>query len=219
MIMSKNVNPEIIAYVESTIIPQYSNFDKAHHQNHARMVIDQSLHLAKNVPDINMDMVYVIAAFHDLGLVNGRERHHIDSRIILQKDEFLKKLFSAEQIDTMGDAVEDHRASKGSEPRSIYGRIVAEADRFIDVETILRRTIQYGLANYPELDHEGHYRRTIEHLEKKYGEGGYLKVCIPWSDNSRRLAELRRIIKEPQQLRVLFDKLYNEECNDHSAGY
>ena len=106
--------------------------------------------LAEHTPSINSDMVYVIAAFHDLGLVNDRENHHKDSRIILEADEFVKIHFTAEQIRIMGEAVEDHRASNSQKPRSKYGLIVAEADRFIEPETIIRRTIQYGLANYPQ---------------------------------------------------------------------
>ena len=76
----KPVSPEIIDYVEQKIIPRYASFDKAHHENHVRIVIEQSLKLTKHTPSINSDMVYVIAAFHDLGLVNGRQNHHKDSR-------------------------------------------------------------------------------------------------------------------------------------------
>ena len=54
----------------------------------------------------------------------------------------------------MKEAVEDHRASNKHVPRSIYGKIVAEADRIIDPDITLRRTVQYGLSNYPELDKE-----------------------------------------------------------------
>ena len=141
------VSPEIIDYVEKEIIPRYASFDKAHQENHVRMVIDQSLKLAEYTPSINTDMVYIIAAYHDLGLINGRANHHKDSRKILEADEFIKSHFNQEQIQIMGEAVEDHRASNSYKPRNEYGLIVAEADRFIEPETIIRRTIQYGLNN------------------------------------------------------------------------
>lgn len=172
----KPVSPEIIVYVEREIIPRYASFDKAHQEGHVRMVIEQSLKLAEHTPSINSDMVYIIAAFHDLGLINGRENHHRDSRKILEAEEFVGTHFTPEQIRIMSEAVEDHRASNSQKPRSEYGLIVAEADRFIDPETIIRRTIQYGLANYPQLDRAGHYQRAIEHLNEKYGPMGYLKV-------------------------------------------
>lgn len=86
MVEMKSVSQEIIEYVEREIIPRYAAFDKAHQEDHVRMVIGQSLRLAGHLPALNPDMVYVIAAFHDLGLVNGRENHHHDSRTILEAD-------------------------------------------------------------------------------------------------------------------------------------
>ena len=208
------IDTELRTYVEQHIIPRYALFDKAHQADHVYMVIEQSMKLASSMPGINKDMVYVAAAFHDLGLVNGRENHHIDSRKILEADEFIKAHFTQEQIRLMGEAVEDHRASKSGKPRNDYGLIVAEADRFIDGETIIRRTIQYGLKNYPDLDREGHYHRTLEHLEKKYGRNGYLKIWLPWSDNAERLESLRQIIDNPKEIYKLFDRIFLEETRN-----
>lgn len=205
------VDPQVRKYVEETIIPRYSGFDKAHQADHVEMVISQSLKLAANLPDVDIDMVYLTAAFHDLGLVSGRESHHIESRRILEADEFVNSLFSPLQIKLMGEAVEDHRASKSGKPRNIYGLIVAEADRFIDSDTIIRRTIQYGLKHYPELDCQGHFDRIISHLKEKYGPGGYLKVWLPWSDNAARLEALRMIIADAAKLRETFNRIFDEE--------
>lgn len=205
------VDTTLKKYVEEKIIPQYAGFDKAHQADHVKMVIEQSLEIASEMPEVDINMVYITAAFHDLGLVNGRENHHIDSRKILETDEFIKSYFTAEQIKTMGEAVEDHRASKSGKPRNQYGLIVAEADRFIDSETIIRRTIQYGLKNYPELDRAGHFNRTVQHLNEKYGPNGYLKIWLPWSDNAKRLEKLRQIIADQSTIRELFDRIYQEE--------
>ena len=211
--MMNRVDTTLKKYVDEKIIPQYADFDKAHQADHVNMVIDQSLEIASEMPEVDINMVYITAAFHDLGLVNGRENHHIDSRKILETDEFIKSYFTAEQIKTMGEAVEDHRASKSGKPRNQYGLIVAEADRFIDSETIIRRTIQYGLKNYPELDRAGHFNRTVQHLNEKYGPNGYLKIWLPWSDNAKRLEKLRQIIADQSTIRELFDRIYQEETN------
>jgi len=125
----------------------------------------------------------------------------------------LQRWFSPEEIETIACAAEDHRASSDHDPRSIYGRIVAEADRLIMPEQIIRRTIQYGLAHYPELPREGHWKRTLEHLHEKYAEGGYLKLWIPESPNAARLAELRDIIRDEVSLRKIFDRIYSEEAS------
>lgn len=207
----KPVSPEIIVYVEREIIPRYASFDKAHQEGHVRMVIEQSLKLAEHTPSINSDMVYIIAAFHDLGLINGRENHHKDSRKILEADEFVKARFTRKQIVIMGRAVEDHRASNQKKPRNGYGLLVAEADRLIDPETIIRRTIQYGLANYPQLNRAGHYQRTIEHLNEKYEPKGYLKVWIPWSDNAKNLKKLHALLTDKPQIEDIFNRIFDEE--------
>ena len=109
------------------------------------------------------------------------------------------------------DAVEDHRASSDHAPRTIYGRIVAEADRCIDPATVLRRTVQYGLSHCPALDREGHFERCLAHLRKKYAEGGYLRLWIPESDNARKQEELRVLIRDEARLRAAFDAVFDQE--------
>lgn len=211
MSLPSNQLPESLStYIEQHIIPQYTTFDKAHQTDHAWKVIEESLKLAEHY-DVNHAMAYTIAAYHDLGLCEGRELHHIVSGTILQSDRELLRWFTDEDIQTMKEAVEDHRASNKQPPRSIYGKIVAEADRIIDPEVTLCRTVQYGLSNHPELSKEQQYTRFLEHLAKKYAEGGYLKLWIPESDNAKQLAKLRLLIADKEQLRMVFDKIYSEE--------
>lgn len=192
-------------YIETEILPRYNGFDAAHQLGHVQEVICGSLELASHY-DVDVDMVYTIAAYHDTGLCEGREKHHLTSGRILREDTFLKRLFSAQDIETMARAVEDHRASNNSEPRSIYGKIVAEADRIIDGPAIVRRTIQYGLTHYPQLDKEGHYQRFLEHMSEKYATGGYLRLWIPQSPNATRLAAFRQLLKDPAATREMFER-------------
>ncbi|MBR5661908.1 MAG: HD domain-containing protein [Bacteroidales bacterium] len=204
------LNSALRRYVEREIIPRYSSFDKAHKEDHAWSVIDEALRLA-GYYDVDKNMVYAAAAFHDTGLVEGRERHHLVSGDIIRDDPRLPEWFSPDQIETIAQAAEDHRASGKTPPRSIYGKIIAEADRDIIPMKILRRTIQFGLEHYPELDKEAHWRRFVEHLHEKYYYGGYLKLFIPESKNAPKLEELRRIIADEDKLRQLFDQMFDEE--------
>lgn len=204
------MNPGLKRYIEREIIPRYEHFDRAHDVGHVRTVIARSLELAARY-EVDADMVYAIAAYHDTGLVNGRENHHLDAGRILAADRELRRWFSEEQIRTMREAVEDHRASSKNAPRSIYGRIVAEADRVIDPATIIRRTVQYGLDHCPGLDREGHFARCLEHLHNKYAEGGYLKLWIPESENARQLEALREVIRNPELIRKAFDEAFDAE--------
>lgn len=206
------IRQEIITYIEQNILPLYDSFDRGHRRDHARQVIERSAMLAKGF-DVDEEMLFAIAAYHDTGLKYGRAHHHTDSARIIRADKELRRWFTAEQIDVMADAAEDHRASAEQAPRTIYGRIVAEADRLIIPELILRRTIQYSLANYPALDREGHWLRSLEHLHEKYDEGGYLRVWIEESDNGERLKELRKIIADRRRLREMFEEIFQQEKN------
>ena len=202
-----DVNPELQSYVEREILPRYDYFDQAHQRDHALMVIAQSMELARKL-EVNRDMAFVIAAYHDTGLCEGRELHHEASARIIHADQQLRKWFSEEQILVMAEAAEDHRASAKNAPRSIYGRIVAEADRFIDPIVIAQRTIQYGLDHYPNLSHEEHFQRMVAHLKEKYGRNGYLKLWFPESPNAARLERLRQIIDDEAALKKIFEEYF-----------
>lgn len=200
----------LVRYIEGEIIPRYAAFDKAHQEDHARQVIKRALEMGRAY-DVDMDMLYTAAACHDLGLAVDRKTHHLESGRIIRGDVRLREWFSPEQIEIIAQAAEDHRASATEPPRSIYGRLVAEADRMIDPETIIRRTVQFGLSHYPELDKEGHWQRTLEHLHEKYAEGGYLHLLIPGSPNEEPLARLREIIRDRRRLREIFETVYKWE--------
>ena len=203
------VNPAIIAYVEQEILPRYEHFDAAHQRNHADEVIERSLALAEHY-EVDNDMVYTIAAYHDTGLCEGRDTHHLVSGRIIREDKKLRDWFTEDQIETMAQAAEDQRASSGHEPRSIYGKIVAEADRLISPEKVIRRTIQFTQDHFPDYDKEQQFQRFREHLMEKYSDTGYLKLWLPESENAPRLEELRKIIRDEHKMREAFEKEFNK---------
>lgn len=206
-------------YIYDVIVPQYAGFDAAHREDHVLTVIDQAMKildgmqawisgaaegqegLAQWLVPVDRDVLKMAAACHDLGLVNGRDNHHLDSGKIIRSNADLLQWFSHDEIEVIAQAAEDHRASGKSDPRSIYGKIVAEADRVIDIDTIIRRTIQFGHKHYPDLSPAEHLERAVSHLKEKYGRGGYLKLWIPWSDNSVRLYALQDLIADEPALR------------------
>ena len=199
---------EIREFIEREIVPRYDGFDAGHGRDHVQTVMSQAMSLAQHYPEVDTCMLLVAAAYHDLGLAYGRDEHHIHSARIVREDERLRQWFSNDEIDTIADAAEDHRASSGHEPRTIYGRIIAEADRIIDSDTIVRRALQYGLAHEPGLDREAQYRRLMDHMREKYAKGGYLKLWIPYGENARRLQEFRQTLADEKAFRELFDRIY-----------
>lgn len=202
------VSLDLMEFVERNILKRYNAFDSAHNMDHAMRVIKASITLAEKM-GADVDMAYVVAAYHDLGLEVERATHHLESGKILKADKRLEKWFSAQQIEIMRQAVEDHRASSSRVPRSIYGKIVAEADRDLNPETVFKRTVQYGLDHYPEMSKEEHWNRFVEHMDKKYSSAGYIHLWIAGSHNEQHLKELRRIIENKVELRKRFEKLYD----------
>jgi len=206
---------DLMQFVETHILPRYNAFDRAHRLGHVTHVIQMSLELASKV-GADIDMAYTVAAYHDLGLSGPRAIHHLTSGRILAADRRLARWFSPAQIQVMREAVEDHRASAAKEPRSIYGRIVAEADRELDPDSVIRRTVEYGLDHYPELDAEGQWQRLCEHLRNKYSRQGYIRLWISDSPNAARLAELRELIDDTERLRQRFDLAF-AKCIEQTA--
>jgi len=210
--MTTKPNPslDLMEFVETKILPRYAEFDKAHNLEHVTRVIRRSLELAART-GADVDMVYTIAAYHDLGMSGPRAVHHLTGGKILAGDARLRRWFTPEQITVMKEAVEDHRASASHAPRSMYGKIVAEADRDIVPEQVFRRAVQYGLDNYPELDKEQQWQRFREHMDQKYSTHGYIRLWIPGSPNEEKLKELRQVIADEKALRQAFETYFNEQ--------
>lgn len=205
--LASNVSLDLMEFVEKNILPRYAAFDKAHNLTHINRVISRSLELASKI-GADADMAYAIAAYHDLGLEGPRAVHHLTSGKILAADQRLQKWFTNEQLKIMKEAVEDHRASTSHTPRSLYGKIVAEADRDLKPSIVFRRTIEYGIDHYPEKNKEEQWQRFLSHMENKYSSHGYIRLWLPNSPNEQNLKRIRELISAPQLLREEFDRIY-----------
>ncbi len=202
------VSLDLMSFIETNILPRYNAFGRSHGLQHVQRVIAGSLELSRMLgTDINM--VYVIAAYHDLGMSGPRAIHHITSGKILVADQRLRRWFSEEQIKIMKEAVEDHRASAAHEPRSIYGKIVAEADRDLQPDVVFTRAVEFGLEHYPDLGREQQWERFSQHMDEKYSAQGYIKLWIPHSPNEKYIKEVRATISDRKKLREVFDGIYD----------
>lgn len=209
----QQVSLEIMEFIEHHILPRYTAFGKSHGLQHVNRVIKNSIELANYVgADINM--AYVIAAYHDLGMSGPRAIHHLTSGKILSNDVRLKKWFNNDQLKIMKEAVEDHRASSSHTPRTIYGKIVAEADRDLEPEVVFVRAILFGIEHNPELDEEGQWKRFDRHMEEKYSTSGYMRLWIPKSPNEEKLREVRETIADKARLREVFNRIFRRETSE-----
>jgi uncharacterized protein len=190
------VNPELKDYIEQNILPEYEKNGPSNDLAHAQRSIERSMKFAATVPDINYDIVYTVAAYHDIANHIDREKHEMIAAEMAEKDDMLKKFFNADEIETIKEAIEDHRASKEDEPRSIYGKIISTADRNITVETCLARTYSYGKKHYPNYTDEQQFERAYEHLQDKYGENGYAKFYFADEEYENFLKEMRALLAD-----------------------
>jgi len=204
-----DINPSVFAHIQKNILPQYDSFDKAHNRSHANRVIENSLRIAKG-HNVDVTNVYIAAAYHDVGISLGRKDHEKHSADYLLADLKLKEWFTSEDLTELAEAVQDHRASNDNEPRSIYGKIVAEADRDIEYTTILTRVIQYSLEHYPDYTPEQHFDRAYTHMQEKYGDGGYLKLWLDSEPNRSNLNEIRNAMANLDDFKVDFMRFFSE---------
>ena len=177
----ENVSEEIRSYIEAEILPKYGGLG-GHTTDHIQQVIERSMRFAKQAPEINVDMAYVIAAYHDLGRLVDDETHNIESAKMMRADEFLKSHFSAEDLETMAQAVEDHRASLGREPRSIYGKLISSADRNSNIDELLTRAYDYAKHLHPEMTDDELCEEARYHLRIKYSPDGYAAKTMYFDD-------------------------------------
>ena len=202
--MNSDIAPEVCAYIETQIIPRYRAMS-GHTDKHIRQVIKRSLKFAEGLDDINLDMVYVIAAYHDLGREVDDDHHEVESGKMLRADEELKKFFSPEQIETMAEAVEDHRASNKNEPRSIYGKIVSSADRNTSVDQMLERCYDCNRLWHPEMTDDEVIETARKHLREKYSPDGYAakKMYFPDPDFQACLEKIEEITRTSEGFRKI----------------
>ncbi len=168
---------------------------------------------AKDVSDINLEMVYVIAAYHDIGHHINRKNHERVSATILLEDEQLREFFSSEEMQVMKEAVEDHRASLEYEPRSIYGKIVSSADRNTVVDYALMRTYTYRLEHFPNFSLDMIIEESRKHLMEKFGEDGYASEKMYFDDleYTKYLEELRNLISDKEKFAARYKAVISLE--------
>ena len=190
------INNELKEYIESNIFPVYSKNDQGHNLDHIKYVINRSIRFANTVPDINYNIVYTVAAYHDIGHHIDPKKHEIISAQMMYNDAKLKEFFSDEERIVIKEAIEDHRASSDHEPRSIYGKIVSTADRNNTVEACLRRSYTYGKRLEPNSTDEELYERAHKHLNLKFGENGYAKFYFKDEEYEKFLSEIRALLAD-----------------------
>ena len=150
----------------------YDTFDGGHDRRHLKEVRNFALELAKKYCPDKMEIVYVAATLHDIGISVSREDHELHGYEIILKDNEIKEKYSKEECKEILEAVKEHRASTGK-PISTVAKIVSDADKISDsTGRAIARAYEWGLKNIPSLNHEGQLLRVAYHLKEKFGSNG-----------------------------------------------
>lgn len=207
-IIDDKVNKDLLEYLMEEIIPIYNTLDKGHGIKHIGTVIDSSMKLCKEAK-VRYDMLIVASVFHDLGMIIDRKIHQAHSKNMVLENIKLRKWFNEEELNLIGEACEDHRASNKNEPRSIYGYILSDADRTTDIFDMIIRCYNFSIKNYNDKTYEELYNRVYSHLKEKYGEGGYAKFYLKESFDiiMKPYLEAQEILKDEERFKVIYDKL------------
>ena len=195
------VNKELVEYIEKNIFPIYDKNEKGHGIEHIKYVIDRSFKFAKEVPDANLDIVYTVAAFHDIGHHIDHKKHELISADLMYKDENLKKFFNDEERLIIKEAIEDHRASSNHEPRTVYGKIVSTADRNNSVNSCLKRSYCYNRKLHPDYEEDQIFEDCHFHLNDKFGENGYAKFFFKDETYEAFLKEIRELLSDKENFK------------------
>ncbi len=191
------INKQLKKYIEENVFPEYDKNEKAHNIDHIKKVINRSFELVKeNNLEVNIDMVYTVAAYHDIGHHIDSKTHEIISASIMYNDKNLSNFFNEEELITIKEAIEDHRASSKQDPRSLYGKIISSADRNNTVKDCLRRSYSYGKKLDPKATDEELFLRAYDVLVKKFGVGGYAKFYFKDNQYEYFLKKLRELLKD-----------------------
>lgn len=216
---TKDVNSKLRKYVEENIFPQYAKNDQGHGILHILEVIRRSFVLNESLNlNLNPDMIYVIAASHDLGKheehSSGEKHAKIAGRRFIQNEDF-SSFFNNQERLTIKEAIEDHSSSLEDMPRSDYGKLVSSADRNTSIEMVFIRSFFVGKRKNPEQNMEDYLEFTLNRLRKRYGLDNPENMFFADDDYETFLKEMRELLKDGEKFKNLYCEINHVTSRNH----
>lgn len=199
------MNDIIVKYIAEKIFPLYNKNDIGHNLKHVKEVIKRSFELI-NKQDVDLNILYVAAAYHDIGHHIDADNHEKIAAKIFLNDKTITGFFTIEERKIIEEAIEDHRASLKYEPRNIYGKIISSADRNIDVNVMLKRTYQYSIKHYAKKSLNDQIERSYLYIKKKFGNNGYAKMYFQDIKYKKYLKKIEDLLSDKETFVVTFKK-------------
>ena len=210
------IRKELLKFINQTIKPVYKTFDKAHNLSHFKFVTNNCVEYAQELIakgfDINLEIAYVVGAMHDIGITNGREGHAKASGQIVRTQSELKQFFDTETIELIAQAVEDHSSHLEYEPRSIYGKLVADADRNNSMYLVFSRPIKFGIKHESFRTRESHIDRVFDFVNEKFGRNGYVKYWLDIPQTKQEQQKVWELLDNEKICKAYIAGLFDEIC-------
>ena len=203
------MNNDLKKYIENNVFPEYEKNDSGHGIEHIKYVIERCFKFAEQFDDINSDMLYTMAAYHDIGHHIKKKNHEIISAEFFYCNDDMKRFFNENQRIIIKEGIEDHRASAEHSPRSVYGKILSSADRSTDINDFLRRTHLYTLRQNPDSSINDMVDRAYKHTSDKYGKNGYSKTFVIDEDYEKFLHKIDEMLSDKEKFKKYYIQLNN----------
>lgn len=200
---------EIKEYIENYIFPEYSKNDNGHGIEHIKYVVDRCLRFTEQFDNIDLNVLYTVAAFHDIAHHIDKNNHEVLSAQIFYENEDMKQFFTDEQRIIIKEAIEDHRASAENAPRNDYGKILSSADRSTDINDFLKRTHAYTLKHQPNCTIDEMLERAYDHTMQKYGVNGYAKHYVIDEEYNQFRNEINNLLLNRELFNAKYLKVNN----------
>ena len=220
------INKKLKNYIEKEILSQYDE-NNGHGKSHIESVIKRSFELNDKFNlHLDSNMIYVIAAYHDLGYKIDADNHEEVSSNLFMQDNMMKTFFSDEDRKIIKEAITDHRASLEYEPRSIYGKLISSADREINVKKYLKRSIFFQANKHKNenttVDAVINY--SYKKISSKYGKEGYAKMYYPDETYKNYLKEIQMLINDRNsfmqtELEIIRNEFHNKKIDLNNYFY
>lgn len=211
------VRDDLKKFIDTEIKPKYKNFDSAHDISHFEFVTNNCINYAKSLQnkgfDINLEIAYVVGALHDIGIENGRENHAKSSGAFVRANKTLASFFDAETIELISQAVEDHSSHLEYEPRSIYGKLVADADRNNSVYLVFSRPVKFGIKHESHLNRSEQIERVFNFVQNKFGRNGYVKYWLDIPETTQAQNDVWTLLDDEKSCKLYIAGLIDEFTN------
>lgn len=203
------MNEKLVEYIKNNILPEYSKNESGHGIEHINYVLNRCIKFAEQFDNIDLNILYAIACFHDIAHHIDKKKHEILSAQIFYNNSDMKQFFTDEERRIIKEGIEDHRASSNHTPRSDYGKIVSSADRSTDIDEFFKRTHSYTLKHQPNCTESEMIERAYQHTLEKYGDKGYAKHYLVDDEYNQFRYDINCLL----QNKTLFEEKYKKVNN------